>query len=96
MVVWRRGSLSVHAVVVFVMVATESDSGSAAGCKEDLAVGTTTLTWMVQELGRTISLIWPFLEGCNQSISDSRFCNLWGICDPGSEAKLSSLGAGLF
>jgi len=38
-----------------------------------MAAGTTALSKIVQDLGRTISLIQPILEGCSRSTADAHF-----------------------
>lgn len=69
----RQASPSPVSFLFFSWGQQKVSSGSAACSKEEWLQGTTALTKMVQDLGRTMSLIQPFLEGCSKSTSVACF-----------------------
>lgn len=72
MVVWRWQSLFLQ-VLVLVMGATGGGQWQCCGLWGGMAAGTTALTRMVQDMGRIISLMQPFLQCCSRSISAACF-----------------------
>lgn len=67
-VVWRWESLFFH-LTLLIIGATGGEQWQCCRLLGGMAAGTTALTRMMQDLGRTISLMHPFLQGCSRSIS---------------------------